>query len=135
MATISPFRSLSVCPRCGPDTFLSLPDVDAAEHSEEHPEDKGHGHGQQRGQQPVKDELDQLKGGVASYPHPVEAVRARGLRDHVFKTNLSGHPSHAETKKDIISADTHDGGGGARRLRLPGIQAQSVTPGEIKRSR
>lgn len=85
--------------------------MDAAEHCEHHPEDKGHGHGQQRGQQPVKDELDQLEGGVASYPHPVEAVRGRGLRDHVFKTNLSGPPSHAETKKDIISADTHDGGG------------------------
>lgn len=105
--------------------------MDAAQHSEHHTEDESQGHGQQRGQQAVKDELDQLKCGVAPYPHSVEAVRGRGLRDHIFKTDLSGQPSHAETKKDIISADTHEEGGGgggrARRLRLPGIQAQSVT--------
>lgn len=100
-----------VCSGCGADTILSLPDVDAAQHSEHHTEDESQGHGQQRGQQAVKDELDQLKCGVAPYPHSVEAVRGRGLRDHIFKTDLSGQPSHAETKKDIISADTHDGGG------------------------
>lgn len=87
------------------DSF-SLPDVDAAQYSERHTEDESHGHGQQRGQQAVKDELDQLKGGVASYPHSVEAVRGRGLRDDIFKTNLSGQPSHAKTKKVII---THGG--------------------------
>lgn len=90
------------------DTF-SLPDVDAAQDSEHHTEDESHGHGQQRGQQAVKDELDQLKGGVASYPHSVEAVRGRGLRDDIFETNLSGQPSHAKTKKVVISADTHGG--------------------------
>lgn len=81
----------SVCSSCRPDTIL-LPDVDAAQHSEHHTEDKSHGHGEQRGQQAVKDELDQLKCGVASYPHSVEAVRGRGLRDHIFKTNLSTEP-------------------------------------------
>lgn len=70
---------------------VSLPDVDAAEDPEEQPEDEGHGHCQQRGQQAVKEKLDQLEHGVASYPHSVEAVRGDGLRDDVFKTDLSGH--------------------------------------------
>lgn len=81
----------------------------AAQHPEHHTEDESHGHSQQRGQQAVKDELDQLKGGVASYPHSVEAVRGRGLRDDIFEVNLSGQPSHAKTEKVIISADTHGG--------------------------
>lgn len=56
------------------DRSISLPDVDAAEQAEEQAEEERHGHGQQRGQHAVKEELDQLEGGVAPYPHPVEAV-------------------------------------------------------------
>lgn len=66
-----------------------LPDVDAAEHPEDQSEDEGHRHGQQRGQQAVKNKFHQLKHGVASYPYSVEAVRGDGLRDDIFKTNLS----------------------------------------------
>lgn len=122
--------SLRCQTRCS--LFLSLPDVDAAQHSEHHTEEKSHGHGQQRAQQAVKDELEQLEGGVASYPHSVEAVRGRGLRDHIFKTNLSGRVSHARTKKDLISADTH---GGRSRQRLPGIQISKCYTGTKKGSR
>lgn len=64
------------------------PDVDAAEHPEHQSQDEGHGHGEQRGQQAVKDEFDQLKRSVAPYPHSVEAVRGDGLRDDIFKTHL-----------------------------------------------
>lgn len=67
--------------------------MDAAEHPEHHPEDERHGHGEQRGQQAVKDEFDQLEGGVASYPHSVEAVRGDGLRDDIFEADLSDHTS------------------------------------------
>lgn len=58
----------------GREELISLPDVDAAEHPEDHSEEESHGHGQQRGQQAVKDEFDQLERSVASYPHSVEAV-------------------------------------------------------------
>lgn len=111
--------------------------MDAAQHSEHHAEDKSQGHGQQRGQQAVKDELDQLERGVASYPHSVEAVRGRGLRDHIFKTHLSGQPSHAKTKKDIISADTHDWGGGVGAHGDCDFQVfrRKVLHGNKKRSR
>lgn len=79
-----------------------LPDVDAAEHPEHHPEDESHRHGQQCGQHAVKDEFDQLKGGVASDPHSIEAVRGDGLRDDIFKTDLSDHikaRTHNELEK------------------------------------
>lgn len=62
--------------------------MDAAEHPEHHAEDERHGNGQQRAQQPVEDEFDQLEGGVASYPHSVEAVRGDGLCDDIFKADL-----------------------------------------------
>lgn len=93
-------------PRSSAGTF-SLPDVDAAQRSERHTEDESHGHGQHRGQQAVKAELDQLKGGVASYPHSVEAVRGCRLRDDIFKSNLAGQPSNAKTKRVIITTDAH----------------------------
>lgn len=80
---------------------FSLPDVDAAEHREDQPEDERHGHGQQRGQQPVEDEFDQLKRGVASYPHFVEAVSGDGLCDDIFETNLSGHTSQGNTHNEL----------------------------------
>ena len=70
---------------------LLLPDVDAAEHREHQAEDERHGHGQQSAEQPVDHEFHQLKHGVASYPHFVEAVCGDGLRDDIFKTNLSDH--------------------------------------------
>lgn len=73
--------------------------MEAAEHPEHHPEDESQGHGEQRGQQAVKDEFDQLKHGVASYPHPVEAVRGDGLRDDIFKTDLSDHTRQRHTMK------------------------------------
>lgn len=66
----------------------SLPDVNTAEHSKDYPEEESHGHSEQCSQQAVKDEFDQLKGGVASNPHSVEAVRGNGLRDDIFKTHL-----------------------------------------------
>lgn len=72
---------------------FSLPDVDAAEHPEDQSKDESHGNRQQRGQQAVKDEFDQLKRGVASYPHSVEAVRGDRLRDDIFKTNLTDYTS------------------------------------------
>lgn len=104
-----------------------LPDVDAAEHPEDHAEDERHGHGQQRGQQAVKDEFDQLKGGVASDPHSVEAVRGDGLRDDIFKTNLSDRTSHGtQWAVKIMSSDSRKvcgGDGLTRRRRLPGIHA------------
>lgn len=65
--------------------------MDAAEHPEDQSEDERHGHGQQCGQQAVKDEFDQLKRGVASDPHFVEAVRGDGLRDDIFETDLLDH--------------------------------------------
>lgn len=78
--------------------------MDAAEHPEHNPEDESHGHGEQRGQQAVKDEFDQLKRGVASYPHSVEAVRGDGLRDDIFETDLSDHTSlttHSESNQRL----------------------------------
>lgn len=83
------------------------PDVDAAEHPEDQPEDERHGHGQQRGQEPVKDEFDQLEHGVASYPHSVEAVRGDGLRDDILKT-------HLQVRVDIVRIPVR-----RRRVRFP----------------
>lgn len=62
--------------------------MNAAEHSEDQSEDESHGHSQQSGQQAVKDEFDQLEGGVASYPHFIEAVCGNWLRDDILKTDL-----------------------------------------------
>lgn len=77
--------------------------MDAAEHPEHQTEDERHGHGEQRGQQAVKDEFDQLKHGVASYPHSVEAVCGDGLSDDIFETNLS-HRTSRSGEKNMISA-------------------------------
>lgn len=74
-----------------------LPDVDAAEHREHHTEDERHGHGQQRAQQPVKDEFDQFESGMAPYPHSVKAVRGDGLRDDIVKADLSDQ-THRDTQ-------------------------------------
>lgn len=74
-----------------------LPDVDAAQHPEHHSEDERHRHGQQCGQQAVKDEFDHLERGVTSYPHFVEAVSGGGLSDDIFKANLSEHTSNGHT--------------------------------------
>lgn len=74
--------------------------MDAAEHPEHHSQDESHGHGEQRSQQPVEDELDQLERGVASDPHSVEAVRGAGLRDDVFEADLSHHTIQRHTMRN-----------------------------------
>lgn len=65
------------------------PDVHTAQHSEQQTQEESRGHGQQRAQQAVEEELRQLKGGVASDPHSVEAVRRDGLRDEILEAHLS----------------------------------------------
>lgn len=107
-----------------PDSYSSLPDVDAAEQPEHHSQDESHGHGEQRGQQPVKDEFDQLEGGVASYPHSVEAVRGAGLRDDIFEADLSHHTTQRHTMSNSSAASgVFERDGLTRRQPLPGIHA------------
>lgn len=100
---------------------FSLPDVDAGEHPEHQTEDESHGHGEQRGQQAVKDEFDQLKHGVASYPHSVEAVCGDGLSDDIFETNLS-HRTSRSGEKNMISA-----GKGKHDFQVFMLQITNVT--------
>lgn len=110
------------------DSNPSLPDVDAAEQPEQHSQDESHRHGEQRGQQPVKDEFDQLERGVASYPHSVEAVRGAGLRDDIFEANLSHHTVQRHTMRHSSAANgvcEHDGL--TRRQPLPGIHAGDIS--------
>lgn len=105
--------------------------MDAAEHPEDQTKDESHGHGQQRGEQTVKRELHQLEHGVASYPHPVEAVCGEGLRDDIFETDLSHHSKteKAENEQGAARRDARAGrcasedDGSRRRQRLPGIHA------------
>lgn len=103
-----------------------LPDVDAAEHPEDQSQDESHRHGQQRGQQAVENKLHQLKHGVASYPHSVEAMCGDGLRDDIFETNLSDHNETEKAQSDqraVKRADRKvpEDDGVRRRQRLPGI--------------
>lgn len=83
------------------ETPFVLPDVDAAEHREHQAQQESHGHGQQSRQQAVEDEFEQLKRGVTSDPHSVEAVRGDGLRDDIFKTDLSGDRREKDGDKMI----------------------------------
>lgn len=83
--------------------------MDAAERAEPQAQQEGRGHGQQRAQQPVEEELDQLEGGVAADPHAVEAVRGARLRDDVLEPHLSRQS--AQTQND----------GFTRKRRLPDI--------------
>lgn len=79
---------------------VSSPDMDAAQHSEEQPQCEGHGNGQQGGQQPVEEELDQLEGGVAPNPNSVEAVGGARLADHVLETHLLRHHDQSRPKSE-----------------------------------
>lgn len=76
---------------CGSDTSASSsPDVHAAERADPQAQQEGRGHGQERAQQPVEEEVDQLEGHVAADPHAVEAARGGArLRDDVLKAHLS----------------------------------------------
>lgn len=108
------------------ETPFVLPDVDAAEHREHQAQQESHGHGQQSRQQAVEDEFEQLKRGVTSDPHSVEAVRGDGLRDDIFKTDLSGDRRERMVIKwsdgrEALRKEPGGGDGLTRRQRLPGI--------------
>lgn len=107
--------------------------MDAAEHPEDQTKDESHGHGQQRGEQTVKRELHQLEHGVASYPHPVEAVCGEGLRDDIFETDLSHHSKteKAENEQGAARRDATRAQEGARAKMMDrgaGSDFQVFTP-------
>lgn len=105
--------------------------MDAAQHPEHQAEDESHGHGEQRGQQAVKDEFDQLKHGVASYPHSVEAVCGDGLGDDIFETNLLHHTSRSGEKNRISAGKEGSATSRYSCSRLP--TSQCVTSEQKKK--
>lgn len=73
-----------------------IPNVYEAEHSENESEEKGKGHGQQRPEKPVEAQLDHLKCGVATNPHPVHGPSGLRLSNDIFKAHLIGKKQKQE---------------------------------------